>query len=173
MKRLPIVLPLLVGGCLTVPTLPAKVDGEVVTVETDPGMCMGNCTWFDVAVSSDGKGRLRIYHNDVTMKFRAFRVPAETTERFQSALARERRPDDRSLDDRDRCANFAFDMGGYHVVWKGHRTTSRLDVNDGCIDPEAEEARKTISEALALLPLGKLPAPSGGVMATTIVSGKR
>lgn len=157
------------------PKLPDAPDGELISVVTDAGYCMGNCTWFDIKLSSDGRGLLRVHHNNEVLRFHAFRLTPDAYRAFRDAVA-PYRPVGDNFDlyaDPEHCDQFATDLGGYHLSWDGGGPPGRLVVNDGCISKEAEAARTAIRSAVAKLGLKNLPEPSGGVMASTLMPGKR
>ena len=76
----------LLAGCLHVPSLPETANGELIEIQTDAGFCNGNCDGFDIRVSSNGRGILRVYHNEETTRFKGFRLSATQFRAFREQL---------------------------------------------------------------------------------------
>jgi hypothetical protein len=174
MARLyPIVLVAMLGGCLALPKLTHAPDAELISVETDAGFCMGDCNRFDIRISSNGRGLLRLHHNDEVSRFQAFRLTPGAYRAFRDAIAPYRPVGDKLYQEPAVCDQFATDLGGYHLSWLGGGAPGRLAVNDGCFSKGADAARSAIRAAVATLKLKNLPDPSQGVAASTLMPGKR
>ncbi len=156
------------GGCL--PTVLVPPGGEMITYETEPGFCMGQCPFFRFSVNSDGKGVLRVFdgHGDLTA-MRPFRASPEQVGTFLQRLAPYRPVGDLILSDPPVCKVFATDLAAVHLQWSGGGPAGRLVFNLGC-DPDARRAmREAILGAPAALGLKKLPDPAGASIASTVM----
>ena len=159
----------MLGGCLHVPALPKTPNGELIEIQTDAGFCNGHCDEFDIRVSSNGRGIVRVHHNAEITWFKAFRLTSAQFRSFHERLAPYRPVGDRFYIQPEACDRFATDLGGYHVTWSGAGPAGRLNVNDGCIGKDADAARAAVRAAVAMLGLKQLPDPSGGVVASTVM----
>lgn len=172
-KSFTLVLSAFLGGCVpTPPTRPILPDGQLITIENEPGPFCGRCDSIKVIGMDDG--RVWIKHSywagrytDWTTEWDMKRIAPENFAKFREKIRPYRPRGQRELQDKPPCTEFWTDMDGVRVEWRDASGNDNLILNFGC----DHEANGTMANALraapSLLGIKGLKLPWGQSVATT------
>ena len=162
-------------ACASVPqplTAPPEENGQLITLENEPGPFCGRCDNVKITALSDG--RVWIEHGYWAGSYRDWRVerrlehvPRERFARFREALRPYRPKGELALQEKPPCETFWHDVDGARVEWKDATGADKLILNFGC-DPESKRPMAdAVRAAPDLLNLATLKMPWGQWVATT------
>jgi hypothetical protein len=135
-------LALFVSGCVSVPTIPATLDGQRIVVSYQPGgpVCFP-CESLEIVMTSDGRavwthgyGTYREWNK----VHRSLKFSAADFQMWRTKLAAFRPSGNLyfGADEKLKTCDVAyFDMPSRRIEWQDHRRTDRLVLDLGC-DPE-------------------------------------
>lgn len=166
---------IVLAGCsyfTTPPRSPPSPDGQLITLENQPGPFCGRCDNVKIIASSDGRvwiehGYWLGQYSDWTVERSLRRVPLMVFAQFRDKLSPFRPNGTLSLNDQPQCAELSTDFDGAEVRWLDATGSSRLALDFSC-DPKAREAMaNAIREAPKLLGISGLKLPWGQWVAST------
>lgn len=165
---------LALSGCANLrppPTHPMP-NGELISVENQPGPFCGRCDSVKVTVLSNGRvwtehGYWAGRYTDWTIERRLRRVSLATFLRFADRLRPFRPHGQLSLNEQPQCARLASDFDGAQVQWRDRAGSDKLILDFSC-DPQVRQAMAVaIRDAPELLGFRGLRMPWGQWVART------